>query len=110
MNTAEWIIVAILSLTLFVFLVCGILLCIKLISLTKKAQVVVETGQKIAETGQKVAEKTESVVENVRDLTSVGGIVKAVAKRIETPAGSPKSTTTSKSPKDEKPAKAQKKS
>ncbi len=75
MNTAEWIIVVILSVTLFVFLVIGIILFIKLINLTKEAETVIKTSQK-------VAEKTGDVVDNVKDFTSIGGIFKAVASRI----------------------------
>ncbi|MBR3180742.1 hypothetical protein IKF63_01535 [Candidatus Saccharibacteria bacterium] len=76
MNTAEWILVAILSITLFVFLVIGIILLIKLIGLSEEAKEVIKTSQK-------VAEKTGDVVDNVKDFTSVGGIFKAIAKRIE---------------------------
>ena len=69
MNTAEWILVAFLSLALLTFLILGIILLIKLIGITKEAQ-------KIVLTGQNIATKTEDVVENVKDLTSIGSIVK----------------------------------
>ena len=55
MNTAEWILVVILSLTLLVFLVVATIFLIKLIDLTKEAKIVVKTSQGIAE-------KTEDVV------------------------------------------------
>ena len=41
MNTAEWILVAILSITLLIFLIIGIVLLVVLIKLTKEAQKVV---------------------------------------------------------------------
>ena len=72
MNTAEWIIVTILAVTLFIFLVVGIVLLVKLIAFTKEARKVVVQGQGIAE-------KAEGVVANVRDMTTVGGLVKHFA-------------------------------
>ncbi len=74
MSTAEWILVVILSLTLLVFLIIGIILFIKLIGLTEEAKKVVTTGQSIAE-------KADDVVDNVKDLTSVGGLVKTFVNR-----------------------------
>ena len=68
MNVAEWIIVAILSMTLLVFLIVGIILFIKLIGLTKEAEkVVVES--------QDVVKNTNGIVSNVRGMTSIGGTV-----------------------------------
>ncbi len=68
MNVAEWIIVAILSITLFVFLVTGILLFVKLIDLTKEAkEVVIES--------QDIARNTNGIVNNVKGMTSIGGTV-----------------------------------
>lgn len=74
MNTAEWILVVILSLTLLAFLIIGIVLFVKLIGLTKEAKKVITTGQSIAE-------KADDVVDNVKDLTSVGGLVKTFVNR-----------------------------
>lgn len=74
MNTAEQILVIILSVTLFIFLVIGIILMIKLLTLIKEARKVVTTGQSIAE-------KADDVVDNVKDLTSVGGLVKTFVNR-----------------------------
>lgn len=74
MNTAEWILVVFLSLALLTFLILGIILLIKLIGITKEAE-------KIVITGQSIAEKTEDVVENVKDITSVGGIVKTFTRK-----------------------------
>ena len=74
MNTAEWILVIILAVTLLVFLIIGIILFVKLIGLTNEAKKVVQTGQQIAA-------KADDVVDNVKDLTSVGGLVKAFVNR-----------------------------
>ena len=69
MNTALWILVTILSVTLFIFLVVGIVLLVKLVAFTKEARKVVVQGQGIAE-------KADDIVDNVRDMTTVGGLVK----------------------------------
>ncbi len=69
LNVAEWIIVGILSFTLFVFLVLGIILLVKLIKLTKQARMVVETGQSIAD-------KADDIADNIKDMTSIGGIAR----------------------------------
>ena len=71
MNTAEQILVIFLSTALFVFLVVGIVLIIKLIKFINEAK-------KIVLTGQSIAEKADDVVDNVKDLTSVGGLVKTL--------------------------------
>ena len=68
MNTAEWIIVAILSITLLVFLIVGIVLLIKLIDLSKEVKKVVVEGQDIAK-------NTNGIVSNVKGMTSIGGTV-----------------------------------
>ena len=68
MNVAEWILVAILSLTLFIFLVIGIVLLVKLIGLSKEAE-------KIIEEGQDIAKNTNGIVSNVKGMTSIGGTV-----------------------------------
>lgn len=68
MNVAEWIIVVILSVTLFVFLIVGIILIVKLIGLTKDAQRIVIKGEDIAD-------NANGIVSNVRGMTSIGGTV-----------------------------------
>jgi len=75
MNIAEWILVVMLAVALFVFLVTGIVLIIKLIHLTEEAQ-------KIVTTGQGIAEKADDIVDNVKGMTSVGGIVRTFANRV----------------------------
>lgn len=75
MNIAEWILVVMLAVALFVFLVAGIVLIIKLIHLAEEAQ-------KIVATGQGIAEKADDIVDNVKGMTSVGGIVRTFANRV----------------------------
>ena len=76
MNVAEWILVVILSLTLLVFLIVATILCIRLIGLTDQAK-------KIANTSQSIANKTDDIVGNVKEMTSVGGVVKQFVKNID---------------------------
>lgn len=68
MNTAEWILVAILSATLFIFLIVAIILMVKLFGL-------VDEAKKVAIKGQDIADSANGVVSNVKGLTSVGGTV-----------------------------------
>lgn len=68
MNVAEWIIVAILSMTLLVFLIVGIVLLVKLIGLSKEINKVVVEGQDIAK-------NTNGIVSNVKGMTAIGGTV-----------------------------------
>ena len=77
METPAWILVIILSVTLFVFLVVGIILIIKLINFIGEAK-------KIVLTGQAIAEKADDVVDNVKDMTSIGGLVKTLVERYNT--------------------------
>lgn len=69
METPAWILVFILSGTLFIFLVVGIILIVKLIGVTKEAK-------KIVIQGQDIAEKADDIAGNVRDMTTVGGLVR----------------------------------
>ena len=69
METPAWILVFILSGTLFLFLLLFIILLIKLIGITKEAK-------KIMIQGQGIAEKADDIAGNVRDMTTVGGLVK----------------------------------
>lgn len=75
MNVAEWILVIMLAIALFIFLVAGIVLVIKLIHLANEAQ-------KIVITGQGIAAKADDIVDNVKGMTTVGGIVKTFANRV----------------------------
>lgn len=64
-----WILVIFLSVALLVFLILGIILLAKLIDMTKEAK-------KIIITGQGIAEKADDIAENVKDMSSIGGLVK----------------------------------
>lgn len=75
MELATWILVIFLSVTLFIFLVVGIILMIRLISITKEAN-------KIVLQGQNIAEKADDIADNVRDMTTVGGLVKHFVNNI----------------------------
>lgn len=78
MNVAEWIIVAILSMTLMVFLIVGIVLLVKLIGLSKSLeQVVVE--------GKDVVRNANGVVSNVKGMTSIGGAVEMLVDKYVVP-------------------------
>lgn len=75
MNVAEWIIMVILAATLFVFLLLGIIVFIKVLKLLK------ETRRFIA-TGQEFADKASGVANNLYEMTLVGSI-SGLAKRIK---------------------------
>lgn len=79
MDVAEWIIVAILSSTLFVFLILGIILLVKLLGLSNDFKTLAGEARIILRTGQRISKKTEGVVDNVKDFTSVGTIAKDTA-------------------------------
>lgn len=78
MNVAEWILVVILSVTLFVFLIVGIILVIKLIGLTKEVKKVVQEGQDIAK-------NTNGIVNNIKGMTSLGGTIQAFVDKYINP-------------------------
>ncbi len=78
MNVAEWIIVAILSMTLLLFLILGIVLIIKLLDLSKEVKKVVIEGQDIAK-------NTNGIVTNVKGMTSIGGTVEMFVDRYINP-------------------------
>jgi len=74
MNTAEWILVIFLSVALLIFLILAIVLTIKLIGVTKEVK-------KIVIKGQDIADKADDIVDNVKDMTSVGGLVKTFVNK-----------------------------
>ena len=78
MNVAEWILVAILSVTLFIFLVVGIILMIRILGMTDDAKRVILKAQDIAD-------NANGVVTNVRGLTSVGGTVEMLVDKYVNP-------------------------
>ena len=65
MNVAEWILVAILSITLFIFLVVGIILMIRLMGVADEAK-------RVAVKGQDIADNANDVVENMKGMTAIG--------------------------------------
>lgn len=75
MNTAEWIIAGILSATLFIFLILGIIVLIKVLKLLKETRRFIETGQEFAD-------KASGVASNLYEMTLVGSIT-GLAKRIK---------------------------
>ena len=86
MNVAEWILVVILSVTLFVFLVIGIVLMVKLIGITDEAKRIVIKGQDIAD-------NANGVVQNVRGMTSIGGVVQTFVDKYVEPKFKEKKST-----------------
>lgn len=83
MDVAEWILVIFLSTALLIFLVLAIILVVKLIGVTKEVK-------KIIITGQNIAEKADDIVDNVKDMTSVGGLVKTFVNKYTKAKGSNK--------------------
>ena len=86
MNVAEWILVVILSLTLFIFLIVGIVLMVKLLGIADEARKVVIRGQDIAD-------NANGVVSNVRGMTSIGGVVQTFVDKYVEPKLKEKKTT-----------------
>ena len=78
MNIAEWILVAILSVTLFVFLIVGIILRVKLLGVSDEVR-------RVAIKSQDIADNANGVVTNVRGLTSVGGTVEMLVDKYVNP-------------------------
>jgi len=78
MNTAEWILVVILSVTLFIFLICGTVLIIRLIGIAKEVKEVVIEGQDIAK-------NANGIVSNVKGMTSIGGTVEMFVNKYINP-------------------------
>lgn len=69
METPAWILVIFLSTALLIFLIVTIILVVKLIGITKEVK-------KIIIKGQGIAEKADDIVENVREMSTIGGLVK----------------------------------
>ena len=65
MNVAEWILVAILSITLFIFLVVGIILMVRLMAVADEAK-------RVAVKSQNIADNANEVVSNVKGMTAIG--------------------------------------
>lgn len=78
MNVAEWIIVAILAITLMVFLVVGIVLMVKLLGVSDELK-------RVAMKGQDIAANANEVVTNVKGMTSIGGSVEMLVDKYINP-------------------------
>ena len=86
MNVAEWILVVILSVTLLVFLIVGIILIVKLLG-------IVDEARKVVVRGQDIADNANGVVQNVRGMTSIGGVVQTFVDKYVEPKLKEKKTT-----------------
>jgi len=73
MNLAEWILVMFLSVALLIFLIVGIVFLVKFTSLLSEIEIIVQTGQSIFD-------KADDVADNIKDLTSVGPLVRGFIK------------------------------
>lgn len=78
MNTAEWILVAILGITLFVFLVVGIIAMIRALG-------VMDEAKKVIVKSQDIADNANGVVSNVKGMTSLGGTVELLVDKYVNP-------------------------
>jgi hypothetical protein len=94
METPAWILVFILSGMLFLFLLLFIILLVKLIGVTKEAK-------KIMIQGQGIAEKADDIAGNVRDMTTIGGLVKTFVDNYAGNGARKKKTKKTKDIKDE---------
>ncbi len=94
METPAWILVFILSGMLFLFLLLAIILLAKLIGVTKEAK-------KIMIQGQGIAEKADDIAGNVRDMTTVGGLVKYFVENYTSEGAKKKKTKKTKVVKNE---------
>ncbi|MCR5573139.1 MAG: hypothetical protein K6F57_05235 [Candidatus Saccharibacteria bacterium] len=94
METPAWILVFILSGMLFLFLLLFIILLVKLIGVTKEAK-------KIMIQGQGIAEKADDIAGNVRDMTTVGGLVKTFVENYTGDGARKKKARKAKEVKDE---------
>ncbi len=70
MEIATWILVVILSITLFIFLVVSTILIVKLLGIADEAKKVVVRSQDIAD-------NANGIVSNVKGMTSIGGVVQS---------------------------------
>ena len=89
METPAWILVIILSITLLIFLIVGIIFIAKLIGVTGEAK-------KIIQQGQNIAEKADDIAGNVRDMTTIGGLVKHFAESYIEASGKKKGSSSKK--------------
>ena len=83
MNVAEWILVAILSVTLAIFLIVSIVFVCGLIKLTKEIrQVVIKGGD--------IVDDVSGITHNVKKMTNVSGLIKTVLETFNIRVGKKK--------------------
>lgn len=78
MNVAEWILVAILSITLFIFLVVGIILMVRLMAVADEAK-------RVAVKSQNIADNANEVVSNVKGMTAIGNTMGMIVDKYVNP-------------------------
>ena len=88
MDTAEWIIVAILSLTLFVFLILGIMLLTKLLDLSRDAKHLMKQLNRIANKGNTIMDDAKDTVKGVKSAAT--STTKTVKKDVTDTTGAVK--------------------
>ena len=93
MDTAEWIIVAILSLTLFVFLILGILLLTKLLDLSRDAKHLMKQLNRIVAKGNTIMDDAKDTVAGVKSTAASTG--KTVKKDVTATTGAIKDAVVS---------------
>lgn len=93
MDTAEWIIVAILSLTLFVFLILGIMLLNKLLDLSRDAKHLMKQLGRIANKGNSIMDDAKDTVAGVKSAAT--STTKAVKKDVTATTGAIKTAVVS---------------
>ncbi len=93
MNTAEWIIVAILSLTLFVFLILGIMLLNRLLDLSRDAKHLMKQLNRIANKGNSIMDDAKDTVAGVK--TAATSTTKTVKKDVTDTTGAIKDAVVS---------------
>ncbi|MBQ1528230.1 hypothetical protein IIZ77_01110 [Candidatus Saccharibacteria bacterium] len=85
MDTAEWIIVAILSLTLFIFLILGIWLLMKLHDLSRDAKHLMKQLNRIASKGNTIMDDAKDTVAGVKSAAT--SATKTVKKDVTATTG-----------------------
>ncbi len=77
MNVAEWIIVGILSATLFIFLIVGTVFFVKAIKFVNHLNCIAKSGQDLAEKANHIADSFKGF-----GAAFVGGVVNALSNKI----------------------------
>ena len=93
MDTAEWIIVSILSLTLFIFLILGILLLTKILDLTRDAKHILKQLERMAKKGNTIVAKASDTVDDISKTAT--STAKSIKKDATTTTGAVKDAVVS---------------